>query len=43
MFWNIVVAALQSLAAQNELPGKKVIEAIKKYGIDGSKPNPVTV
>ena len=40
---HVVVAALQSLAAKGELPGKKVSEAIKKYGIDGSKPNPVTV
>jgi pyruvate dehydrogenase E1 component len=39
----IVVAALQSLAANGDLPGKKVSEAIKKYGIDGNKPNPVTV
>ena len=40
---HIVVAALQSLADNGELPGKMVSEAIKKYGIDGSKPNPATV
>ena len=40
---HIVVAALQSLADNGELPSKMVSEAIKKYGIDGNKPNPATV
>ena len=40
---HIVVAALKSLADNGELPDKMVSEAIKKYGIDGNKPNPATV
>ncbi|MCK5361134.1 MAG: pyruvate dehydrogenase (acetyl-transferring), homodimeric type, partial [Gammaproteobacteria bacterium] len=40
---HIIVAALQSLASNGDLPVKKVSEAIKIYGVDGSKPNPVTV
>ena len=40
---HIVVAALQSLADNGQLPDKIVSEAIKKYGIDGSKPNPATI
>ncbi|HLI97901.1 MAG TPA: pyruvate dehydrogenase (acetyl-transferring), homodimeric type [Candidatus Baltobacteraceae bacterium] len=39
----VAVAALKALADDGELPLKTVSEAIKKYGIDPSKPNPVTV
>jgi pyruvate dehydrogenase E1 component len=31
------------LADDGELPAAKVAEAIKKYGLDAEKPNPVTV
>jgi len=39
----IVVAALKALADEEIIPGAKVTEAIKKYGIDPEKPDPVTV
>ena len=39
----VVVAALQALAADGDVPRSKVKEAIEKYGIDPDKPNPLTV
>jgi len=39
----IVVAALKALADENKISAKTVAEAIKKYGIDPEKPNPVDV
>jgi len=39
----VAVAALKLLAEEGALPAAKVQEAIKKYGIDADKPNPVTV
>ena len=39
----VTVAALRSLADEGAVPAAKVAEAIKKYGIDSNKPNPVTV
>ncbi len=39
----VVVAALKSLVDEGQLDAKKVAEAIKKYGINPEKPNPVTV
>jgi pyruvate dehydrogenase E1 component len=39
----IVLAALKALADAGDIPATKVTEAIQKYGIDPSKPNPVTV
>jgi len=39
----VAVAALKALADDGEIPASKVAEAIAKYGIDPSKPNPVTV
>ena len=39
----VVVAALHALAENNKIPSGKVNDAIKKYGIDSSKPNPVTL
>jgi pyruvate dehydrogenase E1 component len=41
--YYVAVAALKSLADQGALPVAKVAAAIKKYGIDPEKPNPVTV
>ncbi|RDB42957.1 pyruvate dehydrogenase (acetyl-transferring), homodimeric type [Halomonas sp. DQ26W] len=38
----VTVAALKALADRGELDRKVVAEAIKKYGIDPSKPNPLT-
>jgi pyruvate dehydrogenase E1 component len=37
----ITVAALKGLADEGKLPMKKVAEAIKKYGIDADKINPL--
>jgi len=39
----IVVAALKALADDGEIPATKAAEAMKKYGVDGSKPAPWTV
>ncbi|MBI2382305.1 MAG: pyruvate dehydrogenase (acetyl-transferring), homodimeric type [Gammaproteobacteria bacterium] len=41
--YYVVVAALSALAKRGELDKKVVAEAIKQYGIDADKPNPVTV
>lgn len=38
----MTVAALKALAERGELDRKVVGEALKKYGIDPSKPNPLT-
>ncbi len=37
----IVLAALKALADEGKLPVAKASEAIKKYGIDANKPNPL--
>ena len=39
----VAVAALKALADQEALPQKKVVEAIRKYGVDPEKPNPTRV
>ena len=39
----VVIAALRALADEGVVPIAKVAEAIKKYGIDPDKRNPVTV
>jgi pyruvate dehydrogenase E1 component len=39
----MTVAALKALADQGEVKAKVVADAIRKYGIDPEKPNPVTV
>ena len=39
----VAVAALKALADEGTIPVKTVSEAIKKYGIDPNKPNPITV
>jgi pyruvate dehydrogenase E1 component len=41
--YYIVVAALKALSDDGELDSKIVQQAIKKYGIDPEKPNPITV
>ena len=41
--YHVVVAALKALADEGKLPASKAAEAIKKYGIDATKPNPTTV
>jgi pyruvate dehydrogenase E1 component len=41
--YYVVVAALYALVKDGKLPASTVKEAIKKYGIDPKKPNPVTV
>jgi len=38
----VVVAALKTLADEGTIPASKVSDAIKKYGIDTKKPNPLT-
>ncbi len=40
---HVAVAALKSLADDGTIPAKTVAEAIKKYGIDPSTPEPTTV
>jgi pyruvate dehydrogenase E1 component len=39
----VAVAALKALADQEALPQKKVVEAIKQYGVDPEKPSPAKV
>jgi len=39
----VAVAALKALADEEAVPRVKVTEAIRKYGIDPEKRNPVTV
>ena len=39
----VAVSALKALADEGQVPAAKVDEAIKKYGLDTEKPNPVTV
>ncbi len=39
----VAVAALHALADDGDVPRSKVAEAIKKYGVDPEKPNPLTV
>ena len=41
--YYVVVAALKSLADEGEIDIKIVQQAIKSYGIDSEKPNPVSV
>ncbi|MDH3464366.1 MAG: pyruvate dehydrogenase (acetyl-transferring), homodimeric type, partial [Gammaproteobacteria bacterium] len=41
--YYIAVAALNALADDAVIPSAAVVDAIKKYGIDSEKPNPVTV
>jgi pyruvate dehydrogenase E1 component len=41
--YYIVVAALKALADEGPVPAAKVADAIKKYGIDATKPPPWTV
>jgi pyruvate dehydrogenase E1 component len=41
--YYVAVAALKALADEGEIEAGKVAEAIKQYGIDPDKPNPVTV
>jgi len=38
----IVLASLRALADEGLVPAAKLAEAIRKYGIDPSKPNPMT-
>jgi pyruvate dehydrogenase E1 component len=39
----IAVAALKALADEGTIAASRVSEALKRYGIDAAKPNPVTV
>jgi len=41
-YW-VTLAALSALADENKVDRAKVAQAIKKYGIDPEKPNPLTV
>ena len=41
--YYVVIAALKSLADEGEIDNKIVQQAIKSYGIDSEKPNPVSV
>jgi pyruvate dehydrogenase E1 component len=39
----VAVAAINALADEGDVPRSKVADAIKKYGVDADKPNPLTV
>ncbi|MEE4379702.1 MAG: pyruvate dehydrogenase (acetyl-transferring), homodimeric type, partial [Candidatus Competibacteraceae bacterium] len=41
--YYIAIAALKALADDGHIPAARVAKAIKQYGIDPEKPNPVTV
>ncbi|TMB13196.1 MAG: pyruvate dehydrogenase (acetyl-transferring), homodimeric type, partial [Deltaproteobacteria bacterium] len=41
-YW-IAAHALRALAEEGSVPAERVAEALKKYGLDPEKPNPVTV
>jgi pyruvate dehydrogenase E1 component len=41
--YYIALAALKSLADDEQIPLSRVADAIKKYDIDPEKPNPATV
>ncbi|MBV9885876.1 MAG: pyruvate dehydrogenase (acetyl-transferring), homodimeric type, partial [Acidobacteria bacterium] len=41
--YYVALATLKALADEGAIPAKRVSEAIVKYGIDPSKPNPLTV
>jgi pyruvate dehydrogenase E1 component len=41
--YHIAVAALKVLADDGALPVDQAMQAIRQYGIDADKPNPVTV
>ena len=41
--YYVVVAALKALSDEGKLSSAKVAEAVKKYKLNGNKPNPVTV
>ena len=41
-YW-VTISALKALADEGQIDAKKVAEAINKYGLDISKPNPMTV
>ena len=38
----IVLASLKALAEEGLFPAARLLEAMKKYGIDAGKPNPMT-
>jgi pyruvate dehydrogenase E1 component len=39
----VVLSSLKALADEGVIPNAKVVEAIKRYGIDPDRPNPATV
>jgi pyruvate dehydrogenase E1 component len=41
--YYVAVAALKALSDEGKLPAAKVAEAVKKYKLDGNKPNPTSV
>jgi pyruvate dehydrogenase E1 component len=41
--YYVVVAALKALSDEGKLPVAKVAEAVKKYKLNGNKPNPTSV
>jgi pyruvate dehydrogenase E1 component len=41
--FHVAVAALKALADDGTLPADRAVEAMKKYGIDGTRPAPWTV
>ncbi|MFA5083422.1 MAG: pyruvate dehydrogenase (acetyl-transferring), homodimeric type, partial [Hydrogenophilaceae bacterium] len=41
--YYVTLAALKALADEGTIPAAKAAEAIKKYGLDADRPNPVNV
>ena len=41
--YYVVVAALKALSDEGKLPAAKVAEAVKKYKLNGNKPNPTSI
>jgi pyruvate dehydrogenase E1 component len=41
--YYVVIAALYALSKDGKIPASQVTAAMKKYGIDPKKPNPVMV
>jgi len=41
--YYVVIAALKALSDEGKLPAAKVAEAVKKYKLNGNKPNPTSI
>ena len=41
--YYVTIAALKALSDEGKLPAAKVAEAVKKYKLNGNKPNPTSI